>query len=225
MCLDAAACTRVPAGRRNLQSAICNLNSNERGFTLVTLLVVLSVMMILMGVGMELWSSVMRQEREEELIFRGQQIVQAIRLYRAKFRGTYPPSLKVLQEQKFLRKLYEDPMTEDGTWNLVVASGGGEQGYALIPDTEQKRGLIQIIGVASRSKQKSARIYSNATTYDKWLFTIRDEEDTGERVRGGKRGRRGGQVQPEEPGEEPEEPLEEEGGEEPEEPGDTEGEG
>ena len=218
---------RQQAGRRNLQSAICHLKSGEGGFTLVTLLVVLSVMMIMMGVGMELWSSVMRREREEELVFRGQQIVQAIRLYRAKYRGAYPPSLKVLYEQKFLRKLYTDPMTEAGTWNLVVASAGGEKGNALIPDTEQKRGIIQIIGVASQSKEKSARIYNNATTYDKWLFTIRDE-DTGERVRGGRRGRRGGDVEPGEPGEEPEEPEEtpeEEGGQEPEEPEDPEGEG
>ncbi|MBI2840414.1 MAG: type II secretion system protein [Acidobacteria bacterium] len=155
-------------------------HSRQSGFTLLTLLVAMSVMIILMTAAFELWSSVMRREREEELIFRGEQIVQSIRLYRKKFPGAFPPSLKMLHEQKFLRRLYAEPMTEKGQWNLVLLAPGAEKSFVLVPDTEHKASggqPLRIVGVASQSKEKSARIYKEgADTYDKWLFTVMDGE-------------------------------------------------
>ncbi|MBI4479269.1 MAG: hypothetical protein HY651_04530 [Acidobacteria bacterium] len=59
--------------------------------------------------------------KEEELIFRGQQYRRGIQLYVRKF-GRYPNSLDELEntnEIRFIRKLYPDPMTEDGEWRLV----------------------------------------------------------------------------------------------------------
>ncbi|HWP85732.1 MAG TPA: hypothetical protein VNN17_11110, partial [Terriglobia bacterium] len=59
--------------------------------------------------------------KEEELIFRGQEYRRAIQLFVRKF-GRYPTSLEELEntnEIRFIRKLYPDPMTEDGQWRLV----------------------------------------------------------------------------------------------------------
>lgn len=196
-----------------------SLLRSEGGFTLFTLLIAISLMMILLTVAEERWSSVLRREREEELIFRGQQVVTAIQLYRKKFPGAFPPSLKVLVDQKFLRQLYKDPMTVDGVWNLVLLSPGAEKKFVLLPDTEKKETAgqaLRIAGVASQSTDKAARIYNDADTYDKWLFTVMDEEKRGGRERGPKP--RGGEREQVSPGEVPDEESGGVEGEEPEEP-------
>jgi len=74
---------------------------------------------IFMGAAAPVWQHIMKREREEELIWRGKQYVQAIKLYQNKHPGAYPPKLDILVEQKFLRKLFPDPMTEDGEWKLL----------------------------------------------------------------------------------------------------------
>lgn len=212
----------------NGRRAVADRRTAEAGFTLLTLMFALAIMAILVTVAEERWSSMMRREREEELIFRGKQIVGAIKLYRKKHPGAYPQSLKMLHEEKFLRQLYKDPMTEKGQWNLVLLSGGaGEKNYVLIPDTEHKETgrPMQIIGVASQSKDRSVRVYGEATTYDKWIFSITGdgEEEEGRRRRPRGEGPRGGPGQEEEEigppgGEDEDEEDEELEPEEPEEP-------
>ena len=53
------------------------------------------------------------REKEEELIFRGKQYARAIGLFQRKFANTAPPTIDVLVEQRFLRKKYKDPITND----------------------------------------------------------------------------------------------------------------
>lgn len=65
--------------------------------------------------------------KEQELIFRGRQYVRGIQLFVRKF-GRYPTSLEELEntnEIRFLRKLYRDPMTDDGEWRLVHIGPNG----------------------------------------------------------------------------------------------------
>ena len=59
--------------------------------------------------------------KEEELIFRGEQYQRGIQLFVRRF-GRYPSSLEELEDTnqiRFIRKLYPDPMTEEGEWRLV----------------------------------------------------------------------------------------------------------
>jgi len=65
-----------------------------------------------------MWSWVKQRENEEELIFRGREYVEAIARYHARF-NSYPPDLETLHKQKFLRKLYKDPMTTSGKWKVL----------------------------------------------------------------------------------------------------------
>jgi len=73
----------------------------------------MSIMAIMMTVALPVWKQNAQREKEEELIFRGKQYVHAIALFQRKYPGTYPPNLNVLAEQKFLRKKYKDPITDD----------------------------------------------------------------------------------------------------------------
>jgi type II secretory pathway pseudopilin PulG len=80
---------------------------------MAALLVAMSIMAVMMTVAMPVWKQSAQREKEEELIFRGKQYVHAIALFQRKFAGAYPPNVNVLVDQKFLRKKYKDPITDD----------------------------------------------------------------------------------------------------------------
>jgi type II secretory pathway pseudopilin PulG len=97
----------------------------QRGVALIALMASVTVMMIGLAVGMPAWKYVVKNDKEEELIFRGSQIANGIRRYQAKNGNALPASLDVLVKGKFLRRAYKDPMTKDGQWRLI------RQGEAL----------------------------------------------------------------------------------------------
>jgi type II secretory pathway pseudopilin PulG len=86
-----------------------------------------------MGIGMatagKIWSSAAKRDKEEELLFRGNQIGKAIESYYISGHGGanfYPKTLndllkdnRSLTAKRYLRKLYTDPMTEDGQWEII----------------------------------------------------------------------------------------------------------
>ena len=85
---------------------------------MAALLIMMSVMAIGLSMLLPAWSTMAKRERESELIFRGQQYARAVALYQ-RARGAFPPSIDVLVNEKFLRKKYKDPMTEDGEFQVI----------------------------------------------------------------------------------------------------------
>ncbi len=100
-----------------------------RGFTLAGVLVIMAVMAILGTVAAQTATFQKRRENEEELIFRGQQVVEAVRLFRAR-NGRFPITLEELTKAKprVLRKTWIDPMTGKADWIPVFL---GQEGQAL----------------------------------------------------------------------------------------------
>ena len=96
-----------------------HLDSVNTGFAMVALLVSLSVMGLMTSIMLPVWSHAAKREREAELIFRGEQYRRAIELYQRKVAGAFPPDLETLVGQRFLRKLYTDPMAEDGVFHVI----------------------------------------------------------------------------------------------------------
>ena len=88
------------------------------------LLVSIGVMSVLLSVLLPAWTLVAKREREAELIFRGEQYARAIELYQRQYVGAYPPDFDTLVEERFLRRLYKDPMTEDGVFPLRFSVSG-----------------------------------------------------------------------------------------------------
>jgi type II secretory pathway pseudopilin PulG len=123
---------------------------SERGYAMAALLVALAVMMVLMAVAMPVWRTQAQREKEAELIFRGEQIARGINLYMRKMGGaSYPPSLDVLVQGRFLRKKYKDPMTENdlslpmnqrGEWDVINAAGGVPGAGGQSPQQQGGRG-------------------------------------------------------------------------------------
>ena len=57
------------------------LLSSEKGFTFLAALFIMMIMGIMLGMMGETWSMIMRRDREEELLFRGKQIKDAIKRF------------------------------------------------------------------------------------------------------------------------------------------------
>ena len=163
------------------------------GYTLVALVVVVAVMNIAVAASLPFWSQIIKRDKEAELIFRGLQYAEAIRVFQLRH-NRLPNTLDELIEinPRSIRRLWKDPMTESGEWDLVKGTvnrgGGGPQGRPrdLARGTgpedelgdEDRRATGRrdvpgpIIGVRSRSNEASIREFMGGTSYNSWLFTI-----------------------------------------------------
>lgn len=162
---------------------------NDRaGYSLVILMLALFVLAIGLLIAVPVWTTQIQREKEEELIFRGKQYVEAVRLYLAKNPATFPKSIDDLVRGRFLRRAYKDPMTRDGKWDLVLIYGAGvprrpgQPAVAARPGARVSQVLVvpqdnlsavdnpRLLGVVSSSTKKSFRIYNEGESYDQWLF-------------------------------------------------------
>ena len=82
------------------------------GYAMAALLVGMSVMGIILGMVMPVWQTFARREREAELVFRGEQYVQAIGLF-SRQTGGFPTSMNALRDGRYIRRLYKDPITNE----------------------------------------------------------------------------------------------------------------
>ena len=80
---------------------------------MAALLVAMAVMAVVMSMALPVWHTMAQREKEEELIFRGEQYARAIALYQRQFPGAVPPTIQVLLDEHLLRKKYKDPITND----------------------------------------------------------------------------------------------------------------
>lgn len=108
-------------------------------FTLITLAVAVTLLNIAVAAALPAWGHMIQHDKEEELIFRGLQYAEAIRVFQIRF-GRFPTNLKELKdtEPRCLRQLWKNPLTEDGRWALVPAGVGapmpGQLGGPSVPD-------------------------------------------------------------------------------------------
>jgi type II secretory pathway pseudopilin PulG len=178
---------------------------------MAALLVAMGVMAVLLTVVMPVWKQMAQREKEDELVFRGLQYAHAIGMFQKKYANAYPPSLDVLVTEKFLRKKFKDPITNDDFAPILVGQnnqGGvqaGSAGTASTPGGMPQRGAGPgpggsagaaspggrtggpgaptgpggpgggtagggIMGVTSKSKDKSIRIYNGRSHYNEWQF-------------------------------------------------------
>lgn len=185
-----------------LRQALCSIRSRPRagegGYNMVMLIVALTVLNIMIAAMLPLMSTEIQREKEEELIFRGFQYAEAIRLYKIRFGGSYPTKLEQLIEVKprCLRQLWKDPMTKDGKWGLIFLGQGvplqnpnpeGQKTPTVDPKDPEGPGQDQgglstpkqgdvvavgpIVGVYSKSTKASHLVFYGHERYDEWRFT------------------------------------------------------
>lgn len=95
--------------------------SSGGGFTLIELMVVMSIIVILAGIGLAVHANSQTRAREavlKENLFR---MRDAIDQYYAD-KNAYPPTLEALVEEKYLRAVPTDPFTEsNATWQTELS--------------------------------------------------------------------------------------------------------
>ena len=80
---------------------------------------------------------------------------------------------KILEKEKFIRKLYTDPVNESGEWNYVIKSRNSNNKALLIVTPELLSKYIKsynLIGVSSGSLDESYMEYRGKNRYDEWAF-------------------------------------------------------
>jgi len=112
----------------NPKSEIRTPKFGEAGYTLAIFVMIIAIMGIMMAAAVEIISFQAQREKEAELIFRGQQYVEGIRLYRKKY-GRYPMRMKELWEAdpKVLRQKWTDPITGSDKWGIVFQGQEGQE--------------------------------------------------------------------------------------------------
>lgn len=149
---------------------------SSSGYSFLFILLTVMLLGIMQGMIGTSWRQIMQREREEELLFRGLQIQEAITRWHQPLPGgqrhvaTPLNDLKDLLQDprtptkvRHLRKLYRDPLTGQ-EWNLL---------------REANRGIV---GVASVSEQEPIRKtnfpdqlqnFAGAQRYTEWQFVYR----------------------------------------------------
>lgn len=143
----------------------------ERGFTYIGLLLAVAVSGAALAAVGELASHAAQRERENELLFVGEEMRQAIGAFYERSPGgakRYPAALEELLEdkrhpvpQRYLRRIYPDPLTGKPDWGVIEAPGGGIMGvYSRSELAPIKRGNFP----------RADESFAQATRYSDWKF-------------------------------------------------------
>ncbi len=144
----------------------------QSGFTYLAILFAIAIAGVVLAVTGISWSQTAQREKEQELLFVGNQFRQAIARYYEKTPGTvkrYPRTLNDLLKderqlgiQRYLRKIYIDPMTRKAEWGTMLAPDGGVMGVYSLSDTS---------ALKSANFDYANRTFEGATKYTDWVFS------------------------------------------------------
>jgi type II secretory pathway pseudopilin PulG len=162
---------RMPVKRLSCHAYASAHTIGQQGVTYLAVLIAIAVIGLALAAAGTVWHQSVRREKEAELLHVGHQFRDAIKRYYLRSPGTlkrYPQQLQdLLQDnrfvstQRYLRKLYRDPITGKGEWGTVRTTDGGIVGvYSLSEDVPIKiGGFIE-----------ADRAFSGAQSYADWKF-------------------------------------------------------
>lgn len=110
-------------------AAACSKRARAGGFTYIGLLILVAMIGVALTLVSEMWITAQKRDKEQELLFVGNQFRRALAMYRANG-GGYPRELQDLIKdprvpgvRRYLRKIYRDPITGDPEWGLLRTNG------------------------------------------------------------------------------------------------------
>lgn len=141
------------------------------GFTYIGLMALIAVMGSMLAAAGEVWHTAQKREKEQELLFIGNQFRLAIAGYYAHTPGEaqrYPSTIEELLKdprypsvQRHLRKIYRDPMTGSENWGLLKGPDGEIYGvYSLSEEEPLKKNNFSLVD----------RNFAGKTRYADWVF-------------------------------------------------------
>lgn len=151
-----------------------SMRQQAAGFTYLGVLFAVALMGTLLALAGETWQTAVQREKERELLFIGAEFRDAIGLYYNRTPGNvkkFPPSFedllkdpRYLATQRYLRKIYSDPMTASKEWGVLKAADGGIAGVFSLSTKAP-------IKVASFREENAG--FENAQTYGDWKFVFK----------------------------------------------------
>src|SRR5688572_14278165 len=107
--------------KRSMGRATVKTGNGQRGFTLIELLIVVTLVIVLAGIGLSTYSTSVARAKEavlRENLFRMRDSID--QFYADK--GSYPPDLTALVTAGYMRQIPRDPFTESAdTWQVVMS--------------------------------------------------------------------------------------------------------
>jgi type II secretory pathway pseudopilin PulG len=174
----------------------------QSGYTLVAVVIGIAILSIMITAVAPAISTIMRRDRELELIFRGKQYARAIVLFQRRY-GRYPTSLREMYENRprTIRKLFKDPMCNCDDWYLLILGqpdavpssdipGAGQRPPSTFEDARrgrdptpgpsspagETRNIGPIAGVRSKVHKEALREWRGRRFYDEWRFIAGDAD-------------------------------------------------
>jgi type II secretory pathway pseudopilin PulG len=148
--------------------------SKQSGFTYLAVLFLVAMMGVIWVAVGEVWSTANQREKERELLLIGAQFREAIGQYYEKSPGVlkkYPPTLEDLLRderqpgsQRYLRKIFVDPITRSNKWGLVMSPIGGIMGVHSLSDAKP---------IKTASFQDADLELAGKAKYSEWFFVYR----------------------------------------------------
>ena len=143
----------------------------ERGFTYIGVMVLVVLMGVALAAAGQVWHTLQQREKEQELLFIGQQFRLALDRYSKHTPGQASRAPLTLEEllqdprhpgvQRYLRKIYPDPMTGKAEWGLITGPGGQIYGvHSLSDDEPLKKSNFRLADKPFEGKMK----------YSDWVF-------------------------------------------------------
>jgi type II secretory pathway pseudopilin PulG len=154
---------------------------------------------LIMGVAPSV-ATIMKREREQELLFRGKQYARAIAIFQKRY-GRFPMELKELYENRprTIRKLFKEPMCNCPDWHVIYQNspdalaggtmGGGivglQGGGGRVPLTPtpgvfgrsgETKSVGPIVGVRSNVHAEALTEWRGQKFYDEWRFIMGDAD-------------------------------------------------
>ena len=111
------------AGSRPFRSRVLD----DRGYLMAVLLIGMAITAVWMSALLPAWRQQVTRQREQDLIFRGEQYARAVALYYVRNQCTLPTNVDDLVARKFLRKKWKDPITNDDFILVPGAQPGAQQ--------------------------------------------------------------------------------------------------
>ncbi len=181
------------------------LTPHARGYTLVAVAIGMAILAILIAAVAPSVGTIMKREREQELIFRGKQYARAIGFFQRRY-GRYPTELKELYENRprTIRQLWKEPMCDCADWYLIIQgtpdavplTGGGPAPRPATPpgapgvpapphltptpgifgNSAETKNVGNIVGVRSKVHKEALQEWRGQKYYDQWRFLVGDAD-------------------------------------------------